>query len=267
MTELKIENLRAVSLVPSWTETLIECGINIVGRTQSCTYPAEAVEDIPIVGTIKEVNWEKVKNSGADIVLLDKVENPLSFENECPLPTIVTNINSIESVSAALILLSERFKNQKLFNLAGRWQSLAAREPFALHDLNKFPGLIKWVRRPQQKIEKIYYMLWKDPWMSISKKTFTGSLLIKLGTEKYLDDFSENYPEVFLKDLVPGSTLLVLASSPYPFSEQTSELARLNYPSFIVDAECFSWFGIRTLIFLEIQAELFKKKRPFFKIS
>ncbi|MBM7456943.1 hypothetical protein HNR62_002845 [Oceanisphaera litoralis] len=35
--------MRVVFMVPSWTETLIECGVNVVGRTRYCVHPADRV--------------------------------------------------------------------------------------------------------------------------------------------------------------------------------------------------------------------------------
>ena len=48
--------MRVVSLVPSLTETLIDCGVNVVGRTRFCIHPADRVHDIPAVGGTKQVN-------------------------------------------------------------------------------------------------------------------------------------------------------------------------------------------------------------------
>jgi ABC-type Fe3+-hydroxamate transport system substrate-binding protein len=267
MSDIVDKKLKVISLVPSWTETLLECGVNVVGRTRFCIHPSDIIEDIPAVGGTKDINWDKVKSSDADIVIMDKEENPKEFADECPLPFIATHVDSIESVSTSLLMLSEKLGNQKLFNLAGRWQAIAAHEALAVKDLNKFPGLIQWVQKPRQKIQKIYYMIWKNPWMTVSRETFIGSVLMKLGIEKYLDTHNEKYPEIDLRELDSNSTLLMFSSEPYPFQKKIEELTELGFPSLIINGECFSWFGIRSLIFLEIQIELFKPKKPVFNIN
>lgn len=35
--------MRVVYLVPPWTETLIECSVNLVGRIRYCVHPADKV--------------------------------------------------------------------------------------------------------------------------------------------------------------------------------------------------------------------------------
>lgn len=35
--------MRVVCMVPSWTETLIECGVKVVGRTRYCVHPGDRV--------------------------------------------------------------------------------------------------------------------------------------------------------------------------------------------------------------------------------
>ena len=42
--------MRVASLVPSWTETLIESGVEVVGRTRFCVHPG-ATKGIPVVGS------------------------------------------------------------------------------------------------------------------------------------------------------------------------------------------------------------------------
>ena len=42
-----------ISMVPSWTETLIAAGANVVGRTRFCVHPKDAVAVIPSFGGTK----------------------------------------------------------------------------------------------------------------------------------------------------------------------------------------------------------------------
>ncbi len=260
------EKAKVVSMVPSWTETLLECDVNVIGRTRFCVHPLDIIEHIPVVGGTKDVEWNKITQLEPDIVVLDKEENPVDFANESPLPFYATHVQSIHDVYLELMKLSEQFKNQKLFNLAGRWQAIDQSPPYDIRDLDKFPGLIQWIKKPTRRIKKIYYIIWKNPWMSVSKDTFIGSMLKKLGVEKYLPDFNEKYPEINLDELDPETTLLMFASEPYPFHKKAEELSKLPFPSLIVNGELFSWFGIRSLVFLETQKDLFKPKPAKFKI-
>ncbi|SVA87197.1 uncharacterized protein METZ01_LOCUS140051, partial [marine metagenome] len=63
--------VKVVSLVPSLTETLLACGVEVVGRTRYCIHPAETVRDISVVGGTKGVNWQRVSELSPDLVIMD----------------------------------------------------------------------------------------------------------------------------------------------------------------------------------------------------
>ena len=90
--------MRIVSMVPSWTETLLKAGVNVVGRTRYCIHPPKLITNIPIVGGTKDVSWDLVEDLKPDLVLLDQEENPLEMAEECPVPYFATHVNSIESL-------------------------------------------------------------------------------------------------------------------------------------------------------------------------
>ena len=55
---------------------LIEAGIEVVGRTRFCIHPREKIKNIPAVGGTKNVDWQKVNELKADLLILDQEENP-----------------------------------------------------------------------------------------------------------------------------------------------------------------------------------------------
>ena len=84
-------------LVPSITETLIEAGVEVVGRTRFCIHPAEKIKSISIVGGTKNIDWQKVEALKADALILDKEENPQSFANNSPIPYFAYHFEDVES--------------------------------------------------------------------------------------------------------------------------------------------------------------------------
>ena len=106
--------MRIISMVPSWTETLLECGENIVGRTRFCVHPKETVESIPCVGGTKDIDWEKIKSLNADFLVLDAEENPKKFLEDSPIPCIATHIENVANVATALRNLNAHLKNPKI---------------------------------------------------------------------------------------------------------------------------------------------------------
>jgi hypothetical protein len=94
-------------------------------------------------------------------------------------------------------------------------------------------------------------MIWRNPWMSVSKQTFIGSMLETCGFGPFLRDFETKYPQIDLAAFKPANTLLLFSSEPYPFLRKRSVLKPVTHPYAFVNGECFSWFGVRALKFLE----------------
>ncbi len=243
--------MKIISMVPSWTETLIECGLNVAGRTRFCIHPREKVTSIPVVGGTKDINWEKVKSLDADILLLDEDENPKWMAEESPIPWTSTHISSLQNLPGELAKLSEKFENPKLVALAKRWTDIIECA-FRPQPLRHLPGTIQWIKEPSKNQTNFIYIIWKDPWMAAGAPTFIGSVLTHLG---YADNIftKDKYPKFELNQVSPDTTLL-FSSEPYPFQKKGIP-THLPNPMGILDGECFSWFGIRTLHFLEKRLE------------
>ena len=94
-----MSNLRVISMVPSWTETLLYAGIQVVGRTRYCIHPADKVAQIPIVGGTKDIKWDLVQDLQADLVLLDREENPLEMAESSPIPFLATHVSSLRELA------------------------------------------------------------------------------------------------------------------------------------------------------------------------
>ena len=68
---------RIVSLVPSVTEALFALGLGerVVGVTDWCVHPAQAVKDLPKVGGTKDADVDAVRGLAPDLVLANREEN------------------------------------------------------------------------------------------------------------------------------------------------------------------------------------------------
>ena len=87
--------------------------------------------------------------------------------------------------------------------------------------------------------------------MAVAPETFIGGVLQLLGFGEFLIDFAKPYPEIDLSAYDKESTLLLFSSEPFPFANQKEWIKTLGFPSAIIDGESYSWFGLRTLEFLE----------------
>lgn len=250
-------------MVPSWTETLLECGISVVGRTRFCIHPENQVKDIPIVGGTKDIDWDKVFELSASVLLLDQEENPIEMAEESQLPYLSTRVTSISDVPNECRKLAKEFQNEALNALGNRWHTIANTPDLSdgLKSVDDIPGVLEWIKKPEimSDIHNVYYIIWQNPWMYISRDTFVGSVLSKLGLGKYLPESDFRYPTFEIEDINQQSSLLLFSSEPYPFLKKKEEIARLNFNSAIVNGECFSWFGIRSLQFLESRLKISSK--------
>jgi ABC-type Fe3+-hydroxamate transport system substrate-binding protein len=230
---------------------LIECGVNVVGRTRFCVHPKDSVSSIKIVGGTKDLDWEKVKALEADLLILDQEENPLWMAEQAPIPAVITHVTSVQNVAQEIRKFSKAGPAcaQQLEAVASRWETIASKS--GTWDWEKIPGEIESIRRDHKSYKKLVYVIWEKPWMAVSKQTFIGSVLDQLGAETFLFEFEKKYPEFQLEDFNLAETYFLFSSEPYPFHRKIQNLRELNVQGSIVDGECFSWFGTRSLRFLE----------------
>jgi len=243
--------MRVVSLVPSWTETLIEAGVDVVGRTRFCIHPAEAVRHIPVVGGTKDWNLPVIQALSPDLLLLDQEENPKWMsELGGGLKWHASHVESVSQMPTELDRLARALGGQTaLQEMAVRWQRVLV-DPGASCVGADFPGVVEWGRPiGSTSVRRVLYLIWRKPWMAVSADTFIGSVLRRQGIE--LPKFPEKYPKIEWSEWDTADTLLLFSSEPYPFVRKKSELEVQHSPYAFVDGEKFSWFGVRTLRFLE----------------
>ncbi len=247
--------MRVVSMVPSWTETLIACGADVVGRTRFCIHPRTS---IPVVGGTKEIDWDKVDKLKPDLLILDREENPKSIADESPYKVYASHVTSAQDLPLEIENLAGCFDGKvsaELRALAKRWQSVLAGKRVVPADLRMLPGVIEWLTPVPSGLEDrpVIYVIWKKPWMAANRGTFISSMLELTFClrERIGEGLSQaKYPEFDLEDLSPDSVLL-FSSEPFPFAKFKEEIASLPFASALVDGEAFSWFGLRSLLFIE----------------
>ncbi len=243
--------MKVICLVPSWTEMLIECGIEVVGRTQFCIHPKEKTDQIPAVGGTKDLDWQKVLALNADFLLLDQEENLLWMRENAPLPVITTHVTSVASVSGEIGKIAQALKSTKLNSVIRRWQQVEKAQ--AKWNWDSLPEVKSVLLKEFPDYENLIYVIWKQPWMRAGNGTFIASVFEKLGANQFWVASSQKYPHFELEDFDKAKTFFLFSSEPFPFAqkEQTRKLRELVLQSAIVDGESFSWFGVRALRFLE----------------
>lgn len=253
-------------MVPSWTETLIACGAQVVGRTRFCIHPAEKVKTISVVGGTKDIDWEKLEALKPDLLILDQEENPKSMARPEISAFHATHVTSVQDLPFELTSLADAFSQAGEFKVAERLQELSDRwervnqAPMPAPSWERLSGLVKWISVPSctPQEARIVYVIWKNPWMAAAPGTFIASVLQRLGwkTEQIwpgapAENRSGLYPAFEIEALASKSDVLLCSSEPFPFHKKVRELEALGRPCAVVDGESFSWFGLRSLNFLE----------------
>lgn len=245
--------MRVVCMVPSWTETLLACGVNVVGRTRYCLHPAEQVADIAVVGGTKDVQWSKVAELAPDLVIFDREENTRSMADSCPYPYFATHVTSVQDMPRALRLLAQQLNNTALMALAARFQAVlhhpTAIQPSALPLLghqDADPSAVLNQEKPW------LYLIWRKPYMSVGRHTFIASVFAHLGLADKLPAFEPNYPELSRQDIQQLNPVLLCSTEPYPFAKQLMATRQeLQLDAVLIDGEPLCWYGIRCLRYLE----------------
>ena len=228
---------RIVSLVPSITELLCDLGLagQIVGRTGFCIHPREIVRRIPKVGGTKSVDLEKVRalRPTHAIVNVD--------ENEKPTADALAQFVSHVVVTHPLAPLD----NLALYRQMG--------EVFAVQEeaealCAEFQRAYDAAVAATYAQRDVLYLIWKKPWMTVSRDTYISRTLALFGLRTFPQDATARYPTLpSIRDLPVN--LVLLPSEPYPFrSRDVSGIAALaQRPVRLIDGEMTSWYGSRAI--------------------
>ena len=212
------------------------------------------VQAIDIVGGTKDVKWQVCESLNPDLVILDREENTKDMAAACPFPWYATHITSVNEMGVQLHALAEVVQNNNLHALAEGWAGLSQSNAEVQPAWDQLPGLVEKIGSWDQNFTRIEYIIWKDPWMAISRNTFIGSVLQQVGFGSKVSHYETSYPE--LGDLVPDeNTFYMFSTEPYPFARVVGELQGSGFNGALVDGEFYSWFGSRSYRLLKAYME------------
>lgn len=228
---------RIVSLVPSLTELVcaLDLAGQLVGRTGFCVHPKNVVRRIPKVGGTKDVNLDKVRALAPTHVVLNVDEN--RKETADALAAFVPNL----VVTHPLGPLDNLALYRQFGSAFGR-----KREAEAL--CAKFQAAYDRARTLHLPERRVLYLIWKDPWMTVSRDTYISRTLALFGLRTVPEEAAQRYPK--LEDLRGvDADLLLLSSEPYRFRDRhVAEVTGLTgKPAALIDGEMTSWYGPRAI--------------------
>ena len=198
---------RVVSLVPSLTEAVaVSAPGRLVGATDWCTHPAGLA--VSRVRGTKNPERARIAALAPDLVIANREENrelDVARLREAGLAVWVT---VIESVPEALASLRRLLTGPLGLDTPG-WLAAAARAWAG-------PAPRPWSDRPGRRVA---VPVWRDPWMVVGARTFTGDVLTRLGLVNVFGAGPRRYPTVEVAEIrAAAPELVLLPDEPYPFT-------------------------------------------------
>jgi ABC-type Fe3+-hydroxamate transport system substrate-binding protein len=234
---------RIVSLVPSITELLFDLGIGdrVIGRTGFCVHPRAAVRDVPKVGGTKDVKLDALRALAPTHVIVNVDENEAAtveaLRNFVP-HIVVTHPNAPEDNAALYALLGG------LFCAEARAAELAAALERELAECRAR----SWLH------ERVLYVIWRDPWMTVAADTYIARTLAIVGWEVTTAAGgwagATRYPRVDdIGAACRAVDRVLLSTEPYYFTAFDVAMlqAQVPTPVVLIDAEMTSWYGSRAI--------------------
>jgi ABC-type Fe3+-hydroxamate transport system substrate-binding protein len=239
------ENPRIVSLVPSLTELLFALGLDaaVVGRTRFCVEPAGRVEAVPSVGGTKKIAMAKLAALRPTHVLVNVDENTKAMADEI-------RATGVQVVVTHPLAPAD---NVALYRLIGGLFERAA-EAEALVDAFEAELAAAAAAARGAPRRRVLYLIWQDPWMTVSRDTYISATLALAGLETVRHDPAVRYPEIEITpELLAECDAVLFPSEPFAFTATHIEAFRAEHDIGArpllrpIDGRMTSWYGSRAI--------------------
>ena len=214
---------RVVSLVPSLTEAIaVTRREALVGATDWCTHPADL--DVTRVRGTKNPDRRAIMAIAPDLVIANREENrelDITRLREAGVPVWVTVIETVDQAFASM---------RRMFVDALGWDV-----PDWLVEAERV-----WAVPATDEGRRVAIPIWRDPWMVVGPRTFTGDVIARLGLVNVLADSPDRYPHVDPADI--DADLVLLPDEPYVFTADDGPEA-FSTTTRLVSGRSLTWYG------------------------
>jgi ABC-type hemin transport system substrate-binding protein len=282
---------RIACLVPSITELLFDLGLGeyVVARTGFCIHPAPQVLEVPKVGGTKDVNIKKLLSLNPSYIIVNIDENRKEVIEEIrkTAPQVAFGAHLQGAPDRGIAVRAQdagacEDKRDATKQTAPQVQ-IVVTHPSAPEDNAALYALLGFIFRCEDKAntliaqlhaalaeartltqalprERVLYLIWKDPWMTVGADTYIARTLATVGW-----DCAQPEPEAgaghatkklrypsFLEDNSMWRSVerVLLSSEPFHFGQtHLQELARFAPQAQwqLIDGEITSWYGSRAI--------------------
>ena len=218
---------RVVSLVPSITEALAHARPEaLVGATDWCTHPGD-LEVTRVRGT-KNPDLAAIRALQPDVVVANREENrehDVRRLRDAGIRVVVTEIETVPEAVAAY---------HHLFDEVLLWE-----RPAWIAEAERL-----WCGPLPPVTRRVVIPIWRDPWMVVGSRTFTGDLARRLGLDNVYADHPGRDPHVEVADLdAAGADVVLLPDEPYLFTPDDGPEAFTRTPTELVSGRLLTWYG------------------------
>jgi ABC-type Fe3+-hydroxamate transport system substrate-binding protein len=216
-------------------------------------HPRPAIDALPKVGGTKDVNLERLRELAPTHVIVNVDENEASLTDALRefVPFIVVTHPQLPE------------DNLHLYRMMG---ALFHAEAAAAELCAQLQHELVLCRAAEWQPERVLYLIWREPWMTVASDTYIAGMLQLVGWEVPYPPGgfagAARYPTVDLAGEVARVDRVLLSSEPYLFNEtHRAELAKrfARAPVELIDAEMTSWYGSRAIRGLRYLRELRRK--------
>jgi ABC-type hemin transport system substrate-binding protein len=237
---------RIVSLVPSLTEALFALGLGerVVGVTEWCVHPADAVARLPKVGGTKTPDLPALRALAPDLVIANQEENRRRDVERLRAEGVAVWVTYPRSVREGAALLRE-------LSALGATPERVRR---VVEPVEAALARAEAARQPGARPTPVFCPIWRDPWMSVGADTYAHDLLaLAGGANVFAAKGDRRYPRVALEEVVAAAPeVILLPDEPYRFeARDVAELRHLDVPAarsgriHLIDGTWVSWYGPR----------------------
>ena len=233
-----------MSLVPSITELVCDLGLaaQLVGRTGFCVHPREVIRRIPKVGGTKDVDLDKLRALRATHVILNidenREEDARAIAGFVPELIVTHPLAPLDNLALYRLIGGVFGREDQAEALCGEFEAAYAALQSAARN---FPP------------DRVLYLIWKNPWMTVSRDTYVSRMLALVKWETVPADCADRYPKIELNsEVLDGARVVLLSSEPYLFRE--AHVSELRAESFmrekniaLIDGEMTAWYGSRAI--------------------
>jgi len=182
----------------------------------------------------KNPDWTKVITLAPDLVIANREQNRKLDVVRLRDAGLAVWVTVIESVPEALASL-RRLLTGPLGLEVPDWLA-AAEQGWAGPAPGPAPGPGAWRR--------VAVPVWRDPWMVVGMRTFTGDVLARLGLDNVFGAGPGRYPRLEAGDIrAAAPDVVLLPNEPYPFTAGDGPEEFPAQRVVLVSGRLLTWYG------------------------